>query len=413
MVLLPVNDRKSRKAFHETARRIYKDDKVWVCPPDPMIEAIFDRNTNVFFRHGDATRWVLKDNEGRLIGRVAAFINEQKAYNYPQPTGGMGFFECVNDEEAAFLLFDACRQWLQERGMEAMDGPINFGENDNFWGLLVEGFTHPSFGMNYNPPYYQKFFEDYGFQLYFEQVTNHLNLRKPFPERFWKIAEWVRNKPNFRFEHFRFDDAERFIRDLKTIYDAAWVFHENFTPLHEDDLRRVLRTSRLLIKEEFIWFAYHQKEPVAFLVLLPDANQLLKKLSGRMHLWDKVKYLWYSKTMKYTRGRFTIMGVVPQFQKYGIESGMFWELNEVMKRHPYYEELELSWIGDFNVKMKRLQENIGADFAKRHYTYRLLFSGNHTFRRYEYIPADTREKVLREQWQDHSQNRSFDAGGVE
>ena len=80
----------------------------------------------------------------------------------------MGFFECINDKSASILLMDTCRNWLQENGMEAMDGPINFGENDNFWGLLIYGFTHPAIGMNYNPPYYQEFFESYGFKTYFE-----------------------------------------------------------------------------------------------------------------------------------------------------------------------------------------------------------------------------------------------------
>jgi hypothetical protein len=82
----------------------------------------------------------MTDEKGQFAGRVAAFINRKKAFTFQQPTGGMGFFECVNDKEAAQILFDACRTWLEERGMQAMDGPINFGENDNFWGMLVEGF---------------------------------------------------------------------------------------------------------------------------------------------------------------------------------------------------------------------------------------------------------------------------------
>jgi hypothetical protein len=83
-----------------------------------------------------------------------------------------------------------------------MDGPINFGENDNFWGLLVEGFTPPSYGMNYNPPYYKAFFEDYGFETEYEQITNHLDVHKPFSERFTKIANWVIQKPGYTFQAF-------------------------------------------------------------------------------------------------------------------------------------------------------------------------------------------------------------------
>jgi len=163
MKLFEVNDKKTKKEFLDVARVLYKDDDVWVCPPDKTIDGIFDPDKNVFFNHGEACRWILKDDQGMLIGRVAAFINNKKAFNFDPPTAGMGFFECINDNDAAFMLFDKCKEWLSERKIEAMDGPINFGENDNFWGLLVEGFTHPSYGMNYNFPYYKDLFEAYGF----------------------------------------------------------------------------------------------------------------------------------------------------------------------------------------------------------------------------------------------------------
>ena len=119
----------------------------------------------------------------RLMGRVAAFINNKKAYHYEQPTGGIGFFECIDDEKAAFLLFDTAKNWLSANGMQAMDGPINFGENDNFWGLLVEGFTVPSYGMNYNPPYYRPLFENYGFKTAYAQITNHLDVSETLPRK--------------------------------------------------------------------------------------------------------------------------------------------------------------------------------------------------------------------------------------
>ena len=185
MKLSEVKTKAQKRAFLDLARELYKDDPVWVCPLDNVIEGVFDPAKNVFFEQGEAIRWILYDDSGKLIGRVAAFINRKKAFGYEQPTGGMGFFECIDDQNAAFMLFDQCKNWLTEKGMEAMDGPINFGENDNFWGLLVEGFTHPSFGMPYNHPYYEQFFRAYGFKEYFEQVTNHLDLTIPFPERFW------------------------------------------------------------------------------------------------------------------------------------------------------------------------------------------------------------------------------------
>lgn len=395
MQIKEVLTKRDIKDFLDVARIIYSDDKIWVCPLDREIEKIFNRETNVFFKDGEATRWVLYDNEGKPVGRVAAFINKKKAFKFQVPTGGMGFFECINDKEAAYSLFNCCREWLTKRGMEAMDGPVNFGENDNFWGLLVEGFTHPAYGMPYNKPYYKELFESYGFKFYFEQVSNHLDLTKPFPERFWKIADWVRQKPGFNFEHFTFKNQEKFVKDFKTVYDDAWQFHENFTPINEETLRDTISSGKDIIEEEFIWFAYHENEPIAFLIMLPDINQILKHLNGKLNILNMLKFLYYKKSKSITRARITIMGVAPKFQKSGVESAIFWHLQKVMDTKPHYTELELSWVGDFNPKMRALHESVGAVFGKRHYTYRCIFVDNIEMHRSTIIPKDTKEKVIK------------------
>jgi hypothetical protein len=125
-----------------------KHDKTWVCPLITIL-GVFDPK-NTYFKHGIVERWVLTDVTNGLTGRIAAFIDFNLAHSYEQLTGGIGFFECIDDKDAAFLLFNTAKEWLQEKGMEAMDGPINFGETDKYWGLLVNGFTHPSFDVPYN-----------------------------------------------------------------------------------------------------------------------------------------------------------------------------------------------------------------------------------------------------------------------
>ncbi len=395
MQIKEVKTKQDIQDFHQVPKIVYKNDKIWVCQLENEIENIFLPNTNIFFKNGEAIRWIVRNDKGELIGRVAAFINKNKAFNYAQPTGGMGFFECINDKEAANLLFSQCEKWLMERGMEAMDGPINFGENDNFWGLLVEGFTHPGIGMQYNPPYYQSFFEDYGFAFYFEQVTNHLDLTVPFPERFWKIADWIRQKPDYTFEHFKIKETDRFIDHFKTIYDTAWQYHENFTPINKAVLKRSMLNARAVIDEEFIWFAYSEGKPIAFLIMFPDVNQILKHLNGKLHFLNKLKFLYLKHNHTITRARITIMGVVPQFQKSGIESAIFWHLEQVMKRKPWYTQLELSWVGDFNPKMRALHESVGAKFAKKHITYRKLFKKVSSIQRSTIIPVDTKEKFVK------------------
>jgi len=390
-----VNNKKTIREFLNFPKWLYLNDPYWVCPLDNVVEAVFNPAVNVFFKHGEAIRWIFKDNNQKIVGRAGAFINRNKAYKFQQPTGGMGFFECVEDEKIAFYIFDTCRDWLKNHGIEAMDGPINFGENDNFWGLLVEGFTPPSFGMNYNFPYYQKFFEDYGFRPYFEQVTNHLDMTKPFPERFWKIADWVRQRPGYSFKHFTWKECDRFIEDFKVIYDDAWQFHENFTPINKDVLREQLNEIKPIADIEFIWFAYFEGDPIAFLIMIPDANEILKHFKGKLNLFDKLKFLYLKKKNIFTRSRITVMGIRPKYQKSGIESAIFWHLDKVMKARPQYTEVELSWVGDFNPKMRQLHEAVGGKFAKRHITYRYLFNSPGESQQATSIPLDTKEKVLR------------------
>ncbi len=394
MKIIKVANKDEKKDFLNVVEIIYKDDKNYIRPLDKQMESIFSEKENAFFSHGELERWILKDDDSNLIGRVAAFINEKKAFTFDQPTGGIGFFECINDEKAAVLLFDTAKKWLEERKIEAMDGPINFGENDNFWGLLIEGFTPPGYGMQYNPPYYKDFFENYGFKQYFKQVTNHLNLRKKFPERFWKIAKWVMSKKEYKFVPFSFKEKDKFVKDFVHIYNSAWKFHENFQEMTIKTLEKSFKKAKAIIEEDLIWFVYHGDEPVAFLFMVPDINQIIKKFNGKLNLWNKIRFYYLFKTKKViNRGRVIIMGVAPKYQRYGLESGIFWCLNEVMqKKRKYYEEIELSWVGDFNPKMEALHKSVGGVFGKKHITYRCIFDKTKEHKRSSIIPTDTKYK---------------------
>jgi hypothetical protein len=372
MQITLVSGKRSRKDFLDTARFIYKDDKNWICPLDQDIEQIFDHHKNPFFQHGKCIRWVLKDNNGISIGRIAAFINDKKAFQWEQPTGGIGFFECVNNKDAAFLLFDTAKSWLQENGMKAMDGPINFGENDSFWGLLVEGFTPPSYGMNYHHPYYHSFFIDYGFKKEYEQITNHLAVRKPFPERFTKIANWVANKPGYTFEHFSKKNASKYVADLMEIYNDAWKDFENFVPIKKETLEESFQKMQAIMDEKLIWFAYINGEPASFVVIIPDANQMIKDFNGKLGLIEKLKFV-YKRWVGVNRMRAIVMGTKSAFQKHGLESALFIKLKEYVLPMNQYDELELSWVGDFNDKMLSIHEATGATFGKRHLTMRKVF----------------------------------------
>lgn len=372
MILEEVKDPRSKKQFLDVARHIYKDDTNWVCPLDMDTEAVFNPSKNNFHSHGQCTRWILKSSSGELLGRIAAFINEKKAYQPEQPTGGIGFFECVDSIEASVMLFDTARDWLKERGMAAMDGPINFGENDSFWGLLVEGFTPPSFGMNYHKPYYKSLFENYGFTTLYQQITNHLAVKKPFPERFTKIANWVANKPGYHFEHLEAKNLNKYAQDFIEIYNDAWKDFENFVPITMQTTLQSFEKMKVIMDEKLIWFAYINNEPASFVVILPDANQMIKNLNGKLGLIGKIKFA-YNRWKGVTRMRAVVMGTKQAYQKHGLESALFIKLKEYVLPLNRYEELELSWVGDFNDKMLALHEATGATFGKKHLTMRKKF----------------------------------------
>jgi GNAT superfamily N-acetyltransferase len=378
-----VENSQQQKEFLRVPKILYKEDPCWICPLDREIDAIFDRGKNTFYRHGDAARFLLKDDHGRLLGRVAAFIDEKTAWIKEQPTGGMGFFECINDQEAANLLFDSAKAWLKKRKMEAMDGPINFGETDKYWGLLVDGFTHPAYEIAYNFPYYQQLFENYGFRTYYNQEGFHLDITKPLPERFEKIARWMASKPEYTFEHFRWNDMQRYVNDFAGVYNQAWAsFKKNFEPMKPEYIINTIKKARMIIEPEFIWLAYHNGKPIAIYLMYPDLNMILRHLDGRMHLFNMLKFLYLKKRKTITRARGVLMGVIPEFQGRGVEAVIILKLQEMFKRKPHYTEIEFSWVGDFNPKMKNIFLSVGSVPAKSYKTYRHLFDRSKPFKRY-------------------------------
>lgn len=373
MQLIEVHDKQTAKAFLDVARNLYQNDAQWVCPLDNDIESVFDPNRNNFHQFGVCTRWILTDHQGKLIGRIAAFINQKKADSYERPTGGCGFFECINDSNAANLLFDVAKAWLKERGMQAMLGPINFGENDMWWGLLVEGFTSPYYGMNYNPPYYRELFENYGFKVEYEQISNKLFRANPFPERFTKIANWVANKPGITFRHITENEFERFSKDFQEIYNDAWQDFLHFTPITDATIRESFEKMKPILDEKLIWFAYVDDIPASFVVIVPDTNELIKGLNGKLNIYGKLRFLWNRHILGNQRMRAVIMGTRKKFQRFGLESALFIKLKEYTSTTNRYHELELSWVGDFNKQMISIHEATGAVFAKRHVTYACIF----------------------------------------
>lgn len=390
MQLLEVTDNSPalKKAFLRLPLKIYKGDKNWIRPLDKDIEQVFDRQENPHFMHGDCIRWVLQTDEGETVGRVSAFYDTRtvEAGN-KQPTGGMGFFECVNNQEYAHILFEACQKWLAGKGMEAMDGPINFGSRDAWWGLLVEGFEPPNYNVNYNPPYYQKLFESYGFKDYFQQYTYRRFIDGPvLGEKFYEKYERIKQNTAYSFEHINKKKIEKYASDFRTIYNASWVKHTGVAEMTEEDTQALLKKMKPVIDEKLIWFVYYNEQPIAFMIMIPELNQLFKYANGKMDLWAKIKIgyqLWRGAGKKILG---LIIGVMPRFQGRGLESAMIAEFSKVAYDKKFkYKELEFNWVGDFLPAMMHVYESLEAKIVKTHITYRKLFNPEQPFERHEVI----------------------------
>ena len=385
--LKEVTNKALEQEFINLHKRLYKGNRNWVCPLDEDIKAVFDPEKNKLFADGEAIRWVAYNNEGEVVGRIAAFYDNEHAYSYEQPTGGCGFFEAIDDQELANMLFDAARMWLVSRGMEAMDGPVNFGSRDSWWGLLVEGYQfQPLYGNPYNPPYYKDLFENYGFQNYFNQNTylwkvDDDDINQSIHER----AKRLHNTPGYSFAHIDMDNLEQVAEDFRIIYNKAWSLFTGVKPMPKEEAQKLMKTLRPIIDPNIIFFSYFNNEPIGFFIMVPDINRIIGKFNGKFGLINKLRLMWDLKIKKSCDRIFCIIfAVSPEFQGKGVESGMIQYVYESYIRtdRNNYKSFEFAWIGDFNPVMNRMiQSYVCATRHKMHTTYRYLFDRTKPFKR--------------------------------
>ncbi len=380
MLMQEVKTDADRQQFLQIALDIYKDDVNWIRPLDKDIEEVFDPEKNKFFKRGECTRWILKDDGGKAIGRIAAFVNRQ--YKQDQPTGGIGFFECIDDQKAADFMLDFCREWLRERGMEAMDGPINFGERDKWWGLVVDGFYSPLYGMNYNPPYYVALFENYGFKLYFNQVCFGMQVKQKLDEKFYQRHAKIAADPGYRAVMIQKSQIEKFAKDFTYVYNKAWAGHGGGKTLEEKTVQKMFKTMKPVMDEHISWFVYYKDEPIAIWINLPDLNQYFKYMNGKFGLLQKVRFFLLQKFGKCSRFVGLVFGIIPEFQGKGVDAFVIVEGAKVIQPMAKYDDYEMLWIGDFNPKMINIAESLGTYRSRTLRTYRYLFDRSKPFSRH-------------------------------
>ena len=353
------------KHFHRVLDAVYAHDPSFIYPLENDVEGIFDPSKNKSFQNGAARRWVLYDSAGLPAGRIAAFYTEKPKSGR---RGGIGFFECIENREMAMELWNEAEKWLHETACLSIDAPINFGDRDSFWGLLISTQNPVSYRESYNPPYYRDWIKSRGYQLEIEQNTYDISDKTFNYDRFSKIADRVMSKENYKFVLLDYAQIDKYAKDFVQIYNEAWAFHEDFEPLTSQVLNKRLKEVKPAMPREFAVFAYDNERPIGFFIAILEINQVFKRFKGKMGLWQQLQFLWYRNTINKAKG--IVFGVVPDYQNLGIETGLIMKFYEGIHSNQTVQSMELAWIGDFNPKMISMLESLGAVKTKIHHTYR-------------------------------------------
>lgn len=378
MQLIEVKDLRDEKLFIQISENINRKNPKYIPQLHSEVKDVFDPTANKYFKEGEAIRWILKNDKGIYIGRIAAFVHKKyinKGTSFP--TGCFGFFDCINDQQAADILLKAAKDWLKEKGMEAMDGPVNFGDRDKWWGLMVEGFEQePIYGMSFNPAYYKQLLENYGLKNYYNQFYYALNVSDPLPSRFPDRYAKFAAKPGYAARHIEIKNLKKHAQEFATVYNAAWAQHGEAKEITAEDVMKLFNKMKPIMDERIIWFAYYKDEPIAMWINIPDLNQYFKFFNGKFGLLEKLRLLWMKKNGQCKKFTGVAFGIVPKFQALGIDSFMIYSGALLLQKYKWYKDYEMGWAGDWNPKMVNIYKSLGGNQSRLMVVYRQIFDEN-------------------------------------
>ncbi|MDZ7690141.1 MAG: hypothetical protein U5K69_03120 [Balneolaceae bacterium] len=365
-------------AFHELPFRIYKDNPYWQPPFRFEIENIFDPQKNDFFDEGECQRYLVADN-GRWVARFAVMNTPKRDEVLDPKMAGFGFIEMLNNADLAEAIIDFAAGWHRKRGYNAMRGPINFGENDTYWGLLVENFEHPNiYGMFYHQPYYKELLENTGAEKLDDHWSYIRHFRNPVPDRMVKITDRIESKPGVELRPIDMKNIYRDAQYIRKIYNDAWSDQEieereeEFTELTEDTINRMIKKLKPVLIPESVLLAFVDGEPASFVVCVPDLNEISAETGGRLKWWHYPKLLWFKRRARHLRT--LVYGTRPRFRKMGLEALTFTRGIQYTKEAvPSMDYLEGAWVSERNWLMQRSLEALGCEHHKTHRTYKWEF----------------------------------------
>lgn len=364
--------KKALKEFVDFPWEIYRNDPYWVPPLRGQLTRTLLGENNPLLTNGPHTFFLAYEESGssrKIAGRVMVGINEKLNREKKKNEGYISLFESVNNKEAAFALFQAAAGWLKKRGISVMVGPVSPTNGDDSRGVLIKGFDGPPVLMNsYNPPYYQEFFHEFGFEKQMDLFAYHLEGAEMDVERYGRVVAYAMKRYNFRIDRFDRKNLPREAEDIKKILDLAMpATWEHLTPPALEEIFKEMRALIRFMDEDLVYIARSGDEPIGFVVALPDYNQVLQKLNGRLFPFGFAKFLWYRK--KITGIRIFMQFVVPKFRNKAVNSAIYHQLMLEAARKGYTSG-EGSTIAEMNKESIRNVERVGGQLYRIYRIYR-------------------------------------------
>lgn len=367
MKIETVEDKKDLINFIKLPWQIYKGDPNWVPPLISDFKTLLDEKKNPFWEHAIKKLFIAVDDTGRCLGRVAAIVDNNFVEFHNTKTGFFGFFESVDDKEVAKSLLDAAGDYLASKGMTKIIGPTAPSTNDEM-GFLTEGYdTPPYLMMPYNPPYYHELVREAGYQPVKNLIAYIMHREDAPVERLRRLVEAVKKREPYL--NVRTLDTKNYkdeVAKIFEVYNNAWEKNWGFVPWTEKEFFGQCERLKSLVLPDCIFIAQIKDRPVGVLIGVPNYNEVLIKLNGKLGPLEIVKFLWYKNKIKTMR--VMIMGVVKEFRNRGIEAVMYERMIENGPKHGIYTA-ELSWVLEDNVMMNRAAEMLGGKPYKKYTVY--------------------------------------------
>ena len=368
-----VGSRRDRREFIELPFRLHATSQQWI-PPLRLERHLFhSRRMNAYFKHAEAQEFLAR-RDGRVVGRISAQFDTAYDDEHGPGTGMFGFFEIEDDAEVAQALLDAARGWLSERGRSHMIGPMDYTMNDEA-GCLIEGFERePMIKQPWHPPYYQQRLEEAGLQKAIDLYMWALDIsdREKILPVIFELAEAARTKHAIKLRHLRRRDLSRDIKGIfGDVYNVAWKRNWGFVPYSDEDLKHYAEELQLVFDRNWFMAAEKDGETIGIAITVPDVNQVLKVMNGRLLPLGWFRFL-FRKNKYIDRVRVGFLGVKPEYQHTGTAALFYVEHFDMATTRPQ-KWGEMGWILETNRAMNRGMEAMGGRIVKRFRVYESRF----------------------------------------